>query len=129
MRIIYDDEQAPKVINLLHEFMMLYKSDTERFCAYEYNDKRVQPHIVKAKLNEFFQQNNFQIGKTVKHAHGIGNNCEYPVYFKTENELQECCAIHINCGLYGGCCVYITDYNNDISSKIYKLGLFSIKIA
>lgn len=83
--------------------------------------QRVQRAELKSQLTRFFARDNLKIGDTVTHAYGIGNNCQYPVYYEAENELQQCCAININVGLYGEAYVSLEDYNGKRISNSYKL--------
>ena len=70
------------------------------------------------------------IGNKVTHAHGIGNNCQYPVYYHPEgsDEVQECGSININSGMYGEGFVSCEDYNGRRVGKLYEVTKFGIKV-
>lgn len=100
MRIVYDDTKASKAVAALHDFMT-WKLDIKSVVRGENWMQRVQRTELKSQLSRFFARDNLRIGDTATHPHGIGNNCQYPVYYEAENELQQCCSININVGLYG----------------------------
>lgn len=75
-----------------------------------------------AKRLELTNDEYIQFGE-VKHAHGIGNNCEYPVKIVTETEIIDFGKLHsikdIHCNMK-----YIRVANNDnqdLSPKCVKL--------
>lgn len=120
MRIVYDDAKAVKAVTSLHDFMTR-KLDIKSVVREENWMQRVQRAELKSQLSRFFVRDNLRIGDTVTHAYGIGNNCQYPVYYEAENELQQCCAININVGLYGEAYVSLEDYNGKRISNLYEL--------
>ena len=121
MRVVYDDNKAVTAKMLLCEFMNSPNTSVRNFLEYDYGMQRIQTGILYKRINEYLKEHGFRIGKSAKHANGIGNNCAYAVYYDTPDEIQECCAIHINCGMYGEAWVYLTDYDNNKISKTYKL--------
>lgn len=127
MRIVYDDAKANKVVVALHNFMT-WKLDIKSVFREENYMERVQLAELKNQLTHFFARDNFQIGNTVTHAYGIGNNCQYPVYYKAKDELQQCCAININIDPFGIGYVSLTDYNGKRISNSYKLTFYGVKI-
>lgn len=127
MRIVYDDAKASKAVVALHTFMT-WKLDIKSVVREENWMQRVQRAELKSQLSRFFERDNLRIGNTVTHAYGIGNNCRYPVYYEAENELQECCAININIGLYGEAYVSLEDYNGKRISNPYKLTASGVTI-
>lgn len=120
MRIVYDDAKTAKAVAALHDFMT-WKLDIKSVVREENWMRRVQRAELKNQLSRFFARDNLRIGDTVTHAYGIGNNCQYPVYYEAENELQQCCTININTGLYGEAYVSLEDYNGKRISNLYKL--------
>lgn len=128
MRIVYDDTAQSEMIKAVERFMGTL--DVKRIVRYEWGTDRVQMHILREKLNLFLEQYRMSIGNTVTHAHGIGNNCNYPVYYwpETENELQQCGSININTGMYGEGFVSCEDYNGKIISAVYEVRKYGIKI-
>ena len=96
MRIVYDDTMSKEAIRLLENVMRNIDGGIEKYTRYEYGMQRVQRSEVKKRINEIFNDCYMEVGNTVTHAHGIGNNCMYPVYFHGETEIQHCCNININ---------------------------------
>lgn len=121
MRIVYDDAMQNTVVKLVAEYMAFLKSHMERVVRYDYGMDRVQRSLVKERLQGYLEDHYIDIGNTVTHANGIGNNCQYPVYYNADNETQHCANININSGLYGDVYVSIEDYNGRNVSPIYKL--------
>lgn len=126
MRLIYDDTKAATVRQLLCEFMLSSDISVKDFLEYDYGMQRIQTHILYKRISEYLKERGFRIGSSAKHSNGIGNNCAYAVYFDTPDEIQECCSIHINQGMYGEAWVYLTDYDNKKISKSYKLSHMGI---
>ena len=122
MRIVYDDAMQNMVVTLVAEYMAFLNNHMERVVRYEYGMDRVQRTEVKERLNGYLEDHYMEIGNTVTHAHGIGNNCMYPVYYHTENnEIQHCANININSGMYGEVYVSVEDYNGRRVSRSYEL--------
>lgn len=121
MRIVYDDTMQAQMIEALANFMN--HLDVQALVSYEYGMDRVQSHILRKKLNSFFEQHKMSIGNTVTHAYGIGNNCQHPVYYhpEDENELQQCGSININRGMFGEVYVNCVDYNDRRISPRYEI--------
>lgn len=128
MRIVYDDAMQKTVVTLVAEYMAFLKNHMDRVVRYDYGIDRVQRALVKERLNGYLEDHYMEIGNTVTHAHGIGNNCKYPVYYDAENETQHCADININSGLYGEVYVNVEDYNGRKVSPIYKLTRHGITI-
>ena len=126
MRVIYDDSKAGTVRQLLCEFMNSPDISVRNFIEYDYGMDRIQTNILYKKISEYLKERGFRIGRSAKHANGIGNNCAYAVYFDTPDEIQECCSIHINSGLHGEAWVYLTDYDGQKLGKSYKLSQHGI---
>lgn len=120
MRIVYDDAKQKDFVALVDEFLDLL--NVRCVTKYDYGMERVQRPLVKQKLQSFLQARfNFYIGDKVTHANGIGNNCNYPVYFPTANETQHCANININSGMYGEVFISVEDYNGKRISRAYEL--------
>lgn len=120
MRIVYDDAKQNDFVLLVGKF--LSSLNVLSVTQYDYGMERVQRYLVKQKLQSFLQaRSNFYIGDKATHAHGIGNNCNYPVYFPTANEVQHCANININSGLYGEVFISVEDYNGKRISYAYEL--------
>jgi hypothetical protein len=83
---------------------------------------RVQQTLVKARIQGFVEDYGFDIGNTVTHANGIGNNCMYPVYYDEIGETQHCANININSGMYGEVYVSVENYNGKrVGGIVYEL--------
>lgn len=121
MRIVYDDTMQRTVCEIINNVMINLNHNIKVVTQYEYGMDRVQRSKVKERLNWVLEDYYMEIGNTVTHAHGIGNNCKYPIYYHAENEIQHCADININSGLYGEVYVYITDYNDKRIGKSYEL--------
>ena len=121
MRVVYDDAMQNKFCEKLYDVMFNLKHNIKSVVKYDYGKERVQKHMVRERLNCVLEDYDMEIGNTVKHAHGIGNNSEYPVYYHAGNEIQHCANIHINSGLHGEVYVYATDYNGNRISMSYEL--------
>lgn len=125
MRIVYDDAMQPEMVKAVEEFMDAL--DVKQFVSYEWGTDRVQTFELRASLNRFLNSRGLSIGATVKHAHGIGNNCQYPVYYTGHHttdgvkELQQCGSINLNRGLYGECYVSCVDYNDTRVGPAYEI--------
>lgn len=121
MRIVYDDAKQPELVKAVEEFMDAL--DVKQFVSYEWGTDRVQTHELRVSLNQFLNSRGLSIGATVKHAHGIGNNCQYPVYFRPADidELQQCGSINLNRGMYGECYVSCVDYNDKRIGPAYEI--------
>jgi len=59
---------------------------------------RVQTGRLKHLMNQYLGKRDFRIGDTVTHAHGIENNCLYPIYYAPAGvaEIQQCANISLN---------------------------------
>lgn len=119
MRIVYDDTMQNMFVDLVENF--LKELDIKSVSQYEWGSNRIQMFQVKDNLNDFLSKHNFEIGNKVTHAHGIGNNCNYPAYYHAENEIQNCAYINLNSGMYGEGYVSVEDYNGNRISKAYEL--------
>lgn len=120
MRIIYDDAKAGIAIATIKDFME-HHLDVKTIVRMENWMERVQRDKLKEQLSRFIAKDNLSIGDTVTHAYGIGNNCQYPVYYNAENELQQCCSININIDPFGTGYVSLEDYNGKRISCLYKI--------
>ena len=127
MKIVYDDYMQDYFDDLLREFMGNLNCNIKSVVSYEWGTDRVQMGKVKERLNNFLANYYMEIGNTVTHAHGIGNNCKYPVYYHAENEIQHCADININTGMYGEGYVSIEDYNGHRIGMAYELHKHGIK--
>ena len=127
MRIVYDDTMQNQVVTLVAEYMTFLNKHMERVVSYEYGMDRVQRAKVKERLNGYLEDHYMEIGNTVTHAHGIGNNCQYPVYYHADNEIQHCANININSGMYGEVYVSIEDYNGRKVGRRYELTRHGVK--
>lgn len=127
MKIVYDDYMQYYFDDLLREFMGDLNCNIKSVVSYEWGTDRVQMGKVKERLNNFLANYYMEIGNTVTHAHGIGNNCKYPVYYHAENEIQHCADININTGMYGEGYVSIEDYNGHRIGMAYELHKHGIK--
>ena len=121
MRIVYDDTMVKEVKRLLENAMRNIDGGIEKYTRYEYGMQRVQRPEVKKRINEIFNDCYMKIGNTVTHAHGIGNNCMYPVYFHGETEIQHCCNININSDMYGCLYICLEDYNGRVIGSKYEI--------
>lgn len=124
MRIVYDDTQldvlvdtVSKIITQSFKTAVDMKYVTRRSCGIN----RVEVGLVKQRLGNMLREHGFEIGNDVFHAHGIGNNNRYPVYYNTPTEKQQVGHLHLNSDMYGGVYVYVTDYNLLRHGQEYKL--------
>lgn len=120
MRIVYDDTKQTDFVNLVKDFIWYIGADLSQYVAYDWGTDRIQRNLVLTAFDDFLYFNSkFERGKSVTHAYGIGNNCLYPVYYKAENELQQCASINFNIDGFG--CLYISveDYNGKRVSNGY----------
>ena len=129
MRIVYDDTMQQKAVKLVAEYLAFLNNHMDRVVRYDWGMDRVQSSLVKARLQGYLEDFHFDIGKTVTHANGIGNNCQYPIYYDGEwDEIQHCANININSGLYGDVYVSIEDYNGKCVGRCYKLTRHGVTI-
>lgn len=121
MRIVYDDAMQGAMVSAVKEFMA--GLDVKQITEPEYGMNRVQMHKLKGLLNRYLNVRNFRIGDTVTHAHDIGNNCCYPVYYAPEGaaEIQQCGSLNLNTGLYGEGYVSCEDYNGKRVGPAYEV--------
>lgn len=117
MRIVYDDRKATEFSELIDEILDMLKYVSGTRCVMD--DGRVRYYLVRKYIDT--RLGTYYIGNDVTHAHGIGNNNRYPVYYKGSNELEQCCFININQGLYSECYLYLTDWNNDRFGYTYEI--------
>lgn len=127
MRIVIDDNKAPEAVKVLEDFIASELKDINPYLKDEWGCKRIQVNIIKNKLNEFFASHNFKIGKTSTHKHNIGNNNRYDIWYLAKDEMQECCKLNLNYGLYGEAYLYLTDYDGQKLGKSYELHHTGIK--
>ena len=127
MRVIYDDSQAHIAVDLIDECMEDFKVSIGYFFRYEDGMERIQPSILRERINKRLKEHGFRIGNTVANAYGIANNCSYAIYFDTPDEIQQCCTLHINLSPFGHAGLYLTDYDNNRISKTYRLHHAGIK--
>lgn len=127
MRIVYDDTKQSELVSAVNLF--LAGLDVKQFLEYEYGMERVQMYKLKMRLNFFLERYRMSIGDKVTHAHGIGNNCQYPVYFYPEgsDEIQQCGSININSGMYGEGYVSCEDYNGKRVGSLYEVTRFGVR--
>ena len=120
MRIVYDDAKAITMIEALADFMTNHLN-IKSIVRPDYGMDRVQRPELKKQLSHFISDYDLSIGDTVTHAYGIGNNCQYPVYYKAENELQQCCSININIDPFGKAYMTLEDYNGKQIGDSYRI--------
>ena len=125
MRIVYDDTMQNTFVDYVEEFMMIL--DVKSIVEYDYGMDRVQRYKVKELLNKFLGNRYMEIGNKATHAYGIGNNCNYPVFYYTKNEAQHCANININKGMFGEVFVSVEDYNGSRIGLIYEINKHGIK--
>lgn len=120
MRIIYDAMQE-SMVAAVGKFMD--SLDVKEITRYEWGTDRVQMDTLKKRLGLYLEPYRMSIGNTVTHAHGIGNNCQYPVYYHPEgvDEIQQCGSININTGMYGEGFVSCEDYNGKRIGAAYEV--------
>lgn len=128
MRIVYDDAKQGLMVNAVRSFMN--DLNVKRFLREELGMDRIQMNLIRASLNRFLATKRLSIGEKVTHAHGIGNNCCYPVYYRPEgaDEMQQCGNINLNRGLFGEGYVSCEDYNGRRIGPAYKVSHFGVKI-
>ena len=129
MRVVYDDSMQKTFVDVAEMFVSSFS--VKDAIRYEWGIERVQMHIVKEKLNAFLRKCfNMEIGETVTHAHGIGNNCQYPVYYYQDSvdEIHQCAYINLNTGMYGEGFLSCEDYNGNRIGAIYEINRWGIKV-
>ena len=127
MRIVYDDTQATNFVDVVDKF--LRGLDINSVVKYDYGTDRVQRYLIKEQLNDYISYCSMEIGNKVTHKNGIGNNCNYPVYYKqSDNEIQEIAYINMNSGLYDEVYISIEDYNGKRISYSYEITRRGLKI-
>lgn len=124
MRIVYDDTMQSEMVVAVGRFMDTL--DVKRINGMD----GVQMHILREKLNLYLEHCRMSIGGKVTHAYGIGNNCQYPVYYHPEgvSEIQQCGSININTGMYGEGYVSCEDYNGRRIGELYEVTRFGINV-
>lgn len=127
MRIVYDDTKQSELVSAVNLFVA--GLDVKKFIEYEYGMERVQMYKLKMRLNFFLERYRMNIGDKVTHAHGIGNNCQYPVYYYPEgtDEIQQCAYINLNTGMYGEGFLSCEDYNGNRIGTVYEISKWGIK--
>lgn len=127
MRIVYDDTMQDAMVEAVGRFMDSF--DVKGIIRYEWGTDRVQMHILREKLHLYLKRYRMSIGNKVTHAYGIGNNCQYPVYYHPEgsDEIQQCGNININSGMYGEGFVSCEDYNRNRIGAAYEVRIRGIK--
>ena len=127
MRIVYDDNMQNNFVDAVSRFME--RLNTAEVTRHDNGTDRIQMWLVWERLNKYLRDYHMEIGQTVTHAHGIGNNCQYPVYYHPEDaaEIQHCAYINLNTGLYGEGFLSCVDYNGNRISKSYELNKYGIK--
>lgn len=127
MRIVYDDKMQSRLVKLVEEYLTFLNNHMDRVVRYEWGMYRVQRSLVKERLQGYLEDYGFDIGKTVTHANGIGNNCQYPVYYVGSiDEIQHCANININSGLYDDVYVSIENYNAKRVGYRYELRRYGV---
>ena len=127
MRIVYDDMMQETMAAAVGRFMD--SLDVKGITRYEWGTDRVQMGGIKKKLGAYLEYYRMSIGNTVTHAHGIGNNCQYPVYYHPEgvDEIQQCGYININSGMCGEGFVSCEDYNGKRIGAAYEVRTRGVK--
>lgn len=124
MRIVYDDTQLSTLagtVRVLVTQNFASTADMKNVTRHSCNMDRVEVGLVKTQLNKMLKGHNFEIGNDVVHAHGIGNNNRYPVFFSALDEKQLVGYLHLNSDMYGGVYVYVSNFNGCRCSDCYKL--------
>lgn len=120
MRIVYDDAKAARAVISLEQFMV-WQLNPKEVVREENGMLRVQRPELKRQLAHYLARDGFQIGDRATHAYGIGNNCNYPVFYMAREELQQCCSINLNIDPFGVGYVSLEDYNGKRISDLYKV--------
>ena len=126
MRIVYDDTMQETMAAAVGEFMDAL--NVEEIVRYEWGTDRVQMSMLREKLGAYLEYYRMSIGNTVTHAYGIGNNCQYPVYYHPEgvDEIQQCGNINLNSDPYGGGYVGCENYNGKRIGAAYEVNTNSV---
>ena len=95
-----------------------YERQLDYYQNYFHNELKNQ----LAKRLELTDSEYIQFGK-VKHAYGIGNNCEYPIKIVTETEIIDFGKLHSNTDIHCNMkYIRVADNDNhDLSTKCIKL--------
>ena len=128
MRIVYDDERMPELSKVVYNFVT--KMDVEKYLREENWMERVQSPLVRAALMNVLGEHRFSIGNKAAHAYGIGNNCDYPVFYHPEDgsEMQLCGNINLNTGMFGELYIYLDDYNGSRVGPAYEVTKFGVTV-
>lgn len=121
MRIVYDDAMQDVLVAEVKTFMS--RLAIQPLLAEEWCMTRVQPPILRGQLNKALREKGLRIGNNVTHKNGIGNNCQYPVYYTPKDavETQQCAYININRGMCGEAFISIEDYDGRRVSPLYTI--------
>ncbi len=121
MRSVYDDAKQGSMAAAVGKF--IDSLDVKEITRYEWGTDRVQMDILKRMLGLYLEPYRMSIGNIVTHAYGIGNNCQYPVYYHPEgaDEIQQCGNINLNSGMYGEGYVGCEDYNGKRVGAAYEV--------
>lgn len=126
MRIVIDDSKLLNAYDWFNDFIRNVL-DVKATVRYDYGSERVQSNLFCDQLKKCFAKHNFEIGKTVTHAHGIGNNCQYPLYYVgNPEEKQQVGYININHGMYGELYTSINDYDQNLIGCAYEIRKYGI---
>lgn len=126
MRIVYDDAKQDVMTAAVEKFMD--SLSVEEITQHKYGIDRVQMHVLSQKLDAYLKAYSMSIGNTVTHAYGIGNNCQYPVYYHPEglDEIQQCGSINLNSGMYGEGFVSCENYNGKRIGAAYEVKTYGV---
>lgn len=128
MRIIYDDAMQTTVVERIALTMIRLNSLMPAYVEYDYGMHRVKKTKLVDHINDMLMSINCSIGKTVTHPHGIGNNSQYPVYYRDGDDMFLCAYLNVNVDPFGIGYVCCSDYNGTRVSPLYKLTQQGVRI-
>ena len=133
MRIVFDEDHDHifALVRVVTEFLTNNcRTEGQMRCMtkYSYGIDRVEVNLVREQIAKFFSSTRFQIGKDCYHAHNIGNNNRYTVYFAADGELQFAGYLNLIDNMYGSVLVYVTDHLDHKRTSTYRLSRYGCSV-
>lgn len=130
MRIIYDDKAQQKAIDNCYDILCKLNRNLPTVTRYFWGCDRVKEELVRAYFARELKEYGFKVGETATHAHGIGNNNSYPIYWVAQDgNLEHCANINLNDDMYGGVYYYLSDFEEHRITQAYNISKHGITIS
>ena len=82
-RIYVESKFRDEFKKCIHPSLIHIKNNKDEYKEYDCGKKRIKPKIVGKAFDEFIQNYGFELdGRSLRHAHGIGNNNEWDIVDK-----------------------------------------------